>query len=59
MKYSASLALYFVRTNFLIPIKYRLYGARTRRVEVLNAHFPHESHVRCTFPPERSPALPM
>ncbi len=56
MKYSSSLALYFILTSFLIPDKYRLYGARTRRVEVLNAH---KSHVRYTFLPKRSPALPM
>ncbi len=46
-------------TGFLIFIKYRLYRARIRRVEVLNAYFPYKSHVRYTFPPERSPALPI
>jgi len=48
-----------MRTSFLIVIKYRLYGARIRKVEVLNTHFPYKSHVRYTFPPKRSPDLPI
>ncbi len=59
MKYSASLVLYSVRTSLLILDKYRLYRAYTRRLEVLNTHFPYKFYIRYIFLPKRSLALPI